>query len=398
MPSPCWTRRAALLAVSVMTGALASGGVTYAAPGPEVFSWGANNSGQLGNGTTADRWAPGPVTSLARGDTAQVAAGGTGDDDAFAIARLEDGTVRAWGHNSLGQLGEGSRADQAVPNTVVSLTGVTDVAAGGGHALTVRQGRVWAWGDNNFGQLGNGRTGDDATTPVAVQEIVSAKQVAAGCDFSLALLEDGSVWAWGRGSQGQRGQGDGNLATDAVPQPVTGLTEEVAQIAAGCHHALARTVSGKVYAWGDNLYGQLGNGTNVNSGAPVPVRQLTGVRTVVAGADHNFAIRNDNTVFGWGANGSGQLLEDDATSVPNATRTNRNSPVPVDALTGVQELAAGRDHDLALFDRRVDAWGDNGHGQLGNGTNVPRYRPVTSVRGSFEHVAVSPGGDSSYAY
>ncbi|MFE2972203.1 RCC1 domain-containing protein [Streptomyces sp. NPDC059340] len=398
MPSPRWTSRAALLAAGAMTVLLSSGGFTHAAPGPEVFSWGANNSGQLGNGTTTDRWAPGPVTSLARGDTAQIAAGGTGDDNVFAVARLEDGTVRAWGHNSLGQLGDGSRSDQAVPNTVPGLTGVTDVAAGGGHALAVRQGRVLAWGDNNFGQLGNGRTGDDATIPVPVQEITSAKQVAAGCDFSLALLQDGSVWAWGRGSQGQRGHGDADLATDAVPQPVTGLPEDVAQVAAGCHHALARTVSGKVYAWGDNLYGQLGNGTSTNSGTPVQVRQLTGVRTVVAGADHNFAIRNDNTVFGWGAGGSGQFIEDDATNAPNVTRTNRNSPVPVDALTGVQELAAGRDHDLALFDHRVDAWGDNGHGQLGNGTNVPRYRPVTSVRGSFEHVAVSLGGDSSYAY
>ncbi|MGW2612952.1 RCC1 domain-containing protein [Streptomyces mirabilis] len=290
MPSPRWTSRAALLVAGAMTVLVSSGGFTHAAPGPEVFSWGANNSGQLGNGTSTDRWAPGPVTSLARGDTAQIAAGGTGDDNAFAVARLEDKTVRAWGHNSLGQLGDGSRSDQAVPDTVPGLTGVTDVAAGGGHALAVRQGRVLAWGDNNFGQLGNGRTGDDSTIPVPVQGITSATQVAAGCDFSLAL-QDGAVWAWGRGSQGQRGQGDADLATDAVPQPVTGLTEKVVQVAAGCHHALARTESGKVYAWGDNLYGQ-----------------------------------------------------------------------------------------------------------LGNGTNEPRYRPVTSVRGSFENVAVSLGGDSSYAY
>ncbi|MEV6028953.1 sialidase [Streptomyces sp. NPDC052036] len=391
MPSSRQPRRAALLAAVVLTGVLANGGVTHAASDTDVLSWGADNSGQLGNGTTADRWSPGPVASLTRGDTAQLAAGGTGDDDAFVVARLSDGTVRAWGHNSLGQLGEGTRGDQAVPNTVVGLTDIAGVAAGGGHALAVdKRGRVQAWGDNNFGQLGTNRTGDVATTPVPVQGLVSAKQVAAGCDFSLALLEDGTVWAWGRGSRGQRGQGDGDLSADAVPQPVTGLDEEVAQVAAGCHHALARTVSGKVYAWGDNLYGQLGNGTTTGSGTPVRVRQLSGVRTVVAGADHNFAILNDNTVYGWGAGGSGQFLEDDA--------ANHNAPVPVDALTGVQELAAGRDHDLALFDRRVTAWGAGGHGQLGDGTNVSRRRPVTSVRGSFEHVAVPLGGDSSFAY
>ncbi|MFJ7901533.1 RCC1 domain-containing protein [Streptomyces sp. NPDC096198] len=375
MPSR-WTRRAALLAAGVLTALAANTGATRAASDTDVLSWGANNSGQLGNATTADRWSPGPVASLARGDTAQLAAGGTGDDDAFVVARLS-----------------GTRGDQAVPGTVPGLTDIADVAAGGGHALALdKRGRVQAWGDNNYGQLGTNRTGDMATAPVPVQGIVNAKQVAAGCDFSLALLEDGTVWAWGRGSRGQRGQGDADLSANAVPQPVTGLGEEVAQVAAGCHHALARTVSGKVYAWGDNLYGQLGNGTETGSGTPVRVRQLAGVRQVVAGADHNFAVLNDNSVYGWGAGGSGQFLEN------GPTPANHNAPVPVDALDGVQELAAGRDHDLALFDRRVTAWGAGGHGQLGDGTNTSRRTPVTSVRGSFEHVAVPLGGDSSYAY
>ncbi len=368
-----------------------------AASGPEVMSWGAGDAGQLGSAGTSDRWSPGPVTGLNRGQVREISAGGTRSADSFAVARLEDGSVRSWGHDSAGQLGNGSRHDRATPDVVNGLQDVGDVAAGGAHALAMSKGRVWAWGENGDGQLGNNRSGDDSTVPVRVPSIFMARQVSAGCDFSLALMEDGTVWSWGNGAHGQLGTGD--RTSQDVPQEVKGLPENIAEITAGCHHGVARTEGGEVWAWGDNLKGQLGDGTAKGSSTePVKARWLRDIRRITAGGDHTFAMRNDDTVYGWGSNRYGQFLEPDATSEPDATRTHRNTPVPIDALEGARDLAAGRDHNLAVFDNKVVTWGANGEGQLGNGTNVNRFTPVTAVRGDYHHVAASHAGNTSYAY
>ncbi|MER7988270.1 sialidase [Streptomyces noursei] len=385
--------------MAVVLAALASpvaGGVAQAAPGPEVFSWGAGDAGQLGGGGTGDRWSPGPVMGLHRGEVRKISAGGTGSGDSFAVAQLENGTVRAWGHGSAGQLGTGSRNDRGTPDVVTGLRDVGDVAAGGAHALAMSKGRVWAWGDNGDGQLGNNRAGDDSTVPVRVPSISSARQVAAGCDFSLALLEDGTVWSWGNGAHGQLGTGE--RASESVPQEVKGLTD-VAEVAAGCHHGVARTEDGSVFTWGDNLKGQLGDGTGkASSDTPVKARWLRDIRKITAGADHSLALRNDDRVYGWGENKNGQLLESDPSDKSGVSRTNRNTAVEIDALEGARDLAAGRGHDLAILDDKVVAWGAGGEGQLGDGTAHPRYAPVTAAQGDFHHVAASLGGNTSYAY
>ncbi|MGW7517865.1 RCC1 domain-containing protein [Streptomyces sp. NPDC054796] len=383
--------------LSVLAGPTAAG-VSQAASGPDIMSWGAGPAGQLGDGGTGDRWSPGPVTGLNRGEVREISAGGTESGNSFAVAQLEDGTVRAWGSDSAGQLGNGTRHDRATPDTVTGLRDVTDVAAGGAHALAVSKGRVWAWGENGDGQLGINRSGDEQTVPERVPSVFMARQVAAGCDFSLAVMEDGTVWSWGNGDRGQLGTGD--RAPQSVPQEVKGLPENIAEVAAGCHHALARTEGGEVWAWGTNLKGQLGDGTTKGSSAePVKTRWLRDISRITAGADHSFALRNDKRVYGWGNNRHGQLLEQDASSASGAGHTNRNTPVEIDALDGASDLAAGREHGLAVIEDKVVAWGANGVGQLGNGTNVARSAsPVTAVRGDFQHVAASLAGNSSYAY
>ncbi|WP_102923297.1 RCC1 domain-containing protein [Streptomyces noursei] len=394
-----WGARRAAPVVAAVLAAFAGPavtGVAQAAPGPEVFSWGAGDAGQLGSGGTGDRWSPGPVMGLHRGEVRKISAGGTGSGESFAVAQLENGTVRAWGHGSSGQLGTGSRNDRGTPDSVNGLRDVSDVAAGGAHALAISKGRVWAWGDNGDGQLGNNRTGDDSTVPVRVPSVFMARQVAAGCDFSLALMEDGTVWSWGSGARGQLGTGDRN--SHSVPQEVKGL-KHIAEIAAGCHHGVARTEDGAVWTWGDNLTGQLGDGTGKGSSdEPVKARWLRDIRKITAGADHSFAIRNDDTVYGWGENRDGQLLEADQSDDTGVSRTNRNTPVAIDALEGARDLAAGRGHDLAILDDKVVAWGANTEGQLGDGTARARFAPVTAARGDFHHVAASLAGNTSYAY
>ncbi|MFH8562071.1 RCC1 domain-containing protein [Streptomyces sp. NPDC017988] len=384
------------MGLAVLAGPMTAG-AAQAASGPEVMTWGAGDAGQLGDAGSGDRWSPGPVTGLNRAEVAEISAGGMGSDTSFAVARLEDKTVRAWGHDSAGQLGNGSRNDRATPDVVAGLQDVDDVAAGGAHALAVSKGRVWSWGENNEGQLGNNRSGDDSVVPVRVPNISMARQVAAGCDFSLALMEDGTVWSWGSGVRGQLGTS--GRTSQNVPQQIEGLSG-IAEVAAGCHHGVARTEAGSVWTWGDNLQGQLGDGTSqASSSGPVKARGLgKDVKHITAGADHTFAIRDDKTVYGWGNNRYGQFLDPDAAGEPDVTRTNRNTPVAIDALEGADDLAAGRNHNLAVLGDKVLAWGAGGEGQLGNGTNADRFTPVTAVRGDFHHVAASLAGNSSYAY
>ncbi|ANW17172.1 RCC1 domain-containing protein [Streptomyces clavuligerus] len=364
---------------------------------PTVLSWGAGRTGQLGNGSLTDSLTPTSVTSLFRSDVNKMSAGGTSSADSFALA-LVGTTLKSWGDNASGQLGNGGRADQTVPAVVPGLQKIKDVAAGGRHALALdTDGQVYSWGDNSYGQLGNNRTGDDRILPDRVQGLPKVKQVSAGCDFSLALLESGEVYSWGRGMYGQLGNGD--YAVSSVPVQVTDLTN-IVSIDAGCHHALAQTNANTVKSWGYNLYGQLGNSTNVSSSKAVDVAWLKDVSEIEAGAFHNYAKGSDSVVWGWGNNQYGQLLEKDETFELNVSRVNHNAPVTIERLKGVQHLAAGLRHGVAVIGDTVFTWGFNSEGQLGNGTTVARFESVNILKegAAVKNVAASLAGNTTYAY
>ncbi|MFD0123611.1 RCC1-like domain-containing protein [Streptomyces virginiae] len=393
------TRRRWMLAAvtTAMATALAAPTATANEGNPTVLSWGAGRTGQLGNGTLADSLSPSSVTSLFRGDVDEISAGGTSSADSFVLART-DSTVKSWGHNSSGQLGNGGNTNQTVPTTVPRLTNIKSVAAGGKHGLALdTSGQVYSWGDNAYGQLGNNRTGDSRTVPDRVQGMPKVKQISAGCDFSLALLENGKVYAWGRNIHGQLG--NGSRTTSSVPRQVQGL-ENVVEVDAGCHHALALTAEDTVKSWGYNLYGQLGNSSTKSSTVPVDVDWIDGVSDIEAGAFHNYVKTSDSHVWGWGNNQYGQLLEGDESFGDNISRTNRTAPVEIPRLAGVQHLAAGARHGVAVTADDVFTWGHNGEGQLGNGTTVPRYESVKILKegSAIKNVAVSLGGNTTYAY
>ncbi|MGW2020333.1 RCC1 domain-containing protein [Streptomyces sp. NPDC001927] len=399
MPRSSWRslRRSSVLVVAAAALAAAPVAASAHAGDPTVLSWGAGRTGQLGNGTLADSLSPSSVTDLVRSDVDQMSAGGTSSADSFALARTGT-TVKSWGHNSSGQLGNGGNTNQAVPTTVPRLTNIKDIAAGGKHALALdTAGQVYSWGDNAYGQLGNNRTGDSRTVPDRVQGMPKVKQISAGCDFSLALLENGKVYAWGRGIHGQLG--NGSRATSSVPRQVHGL-ENITEIDAGCHHALALTADDTVKSWGYNLYGQLGNSSTKSATEPVDVDWVEAVSDIEAGAFHNYVTTSDSHVWGWGNNQYGQLLESDEAFDSNVSRTNRTAPVEIPRLEGVQQLAAGARHGVALTADDVFAWGHNGEGQLGNGTTVPRYDSVKILKegAAIKGVTVSLGGNTTYAY
>lgn len=364
---------------------------------PSVLSWGAGRTGQLGNGAMKDSSTPVPVSSLARGDVERISAGGTSSSDSFALALIDE-TVKAWGHNRSGQLGNGGRTNRNVPTAVSRLTDIKDIAAGGEHALALDgNGRVFSWGDNNYGQLGSNRTGDMRAVPDAIKGMPKVKQVSAGCDFSLALTENGDVYAWGRGVYGQLGSG--NRATSSVPRQVKGL-ENVSEIDAGCHHALALTADKTVKSWGKNVSGQLGDSSTKNSVVPVDVDWIENVENIEAGANHNYAMDSDGRVWGWGNNQNNQLLEADPAAKDSRQFTNRTAPIDIPRLEGAQQVAAGAQHGIAVFGEDIFAWGHNTEGQLGNSSTMSSMESVHTLNTNpaVQNVAASLGGNTSYAY
>ena len=211
--------------------------------------------------------------------------------------------------------------------------------------------------------------------------IPSTGQVSAGATHTLVLKADGTVWAWGKNDLGQLG--DGTTALRTSPVQVPGLGAVVA-VSAGRSHSLALTQDGKVWAWGDNSSGELGDGTTVPRLRPVQIATLSEVTAIAAGGRFfSVALKADGTVCTWGENALGQLGD--------GTNTPRLRPVSVPGLTGIKAIAAGRAHVLALRrDGDVYAWGWNSIGQLGDGTQIDRTRPV-AVRNVNDAVAISAG-------
>jgi alpha-tubulin suppressor-like RCC1 family protein len=251
-----------------------------------VMAWGDNSHGELGDGTTTSSDVPVAVTGLT-GVTA-VSAG-----QEFSVAVLADGHVMTWGDGGNGQLGDGKTKDSDVPVGVKGLTGVTAVSAGGEHALALEaNGTAAAWGENLDGQLGNGGPPGSSAVPVTVQGLTGAVAVSAGDQHSLALLSSGIVMAWGDNGFNQLGQPDGfpgGIQSSNVPVQVSDLGQTSA-ISAGGLFSLALLANGTVDAWGDGAFGQLGSGTTDTLVAPTAVSGLTGASAIAAGGASSTAV------------------------------------------------------------------------------------------------------------
>jgi alpha-tubulin suppressor-like RCC1 family protein len=380
-----------------------------------VLGWG-SNGGSLGNGVTANSSVAVPVTmtgALAGKTVLAVSVGAS-----HSLALCVDGTLAAWGTNNYGQLGNNSTTASDVP-VLVTLTGVlagktvTAIATGGGLSLVLcSDGTLASWGYNSYGQLGNNST-TNSSVPVLVDRtgVLTGKAVVAisvGDDHCLALCSDGSVAAWGDNLYGNVGN---NSTTARLKAPVwvnrSGVLagKTVVAISAGPQHSLALCADGTLVTWGNNSSGQLGNsGAGTNSIVPVLVDQtgiLAGkaVTAIAAGGYHCLALCADGSIAAWGSNSHGQL--------GHSIYSQSSVPVWVDqtgVLAGktVRSIAGGTNHSLALCaDGTLAAWGQNHSGQLGNNTTTDSTVPVlvspNGLGADERFVAAEAGTANSFA-
>lgn len=271
-----------------------------------LWSWGGNYSGQLGFGDIVDRYVP---TQL--GVDIDWQSTSTRYDHSLAIKN--DGTIWAWGVNSYGQLGLGDENNRDVP---VQISGSSDwkaVSTGEEHTLAVRtDGTLWGWGYNFYGQLGNGESGSTANKNVPTQAGVDIdwQATSAGYDFSFGIKTGGTLWSWGYNWYGQLGLGDSGTGTNrAVPTQIGGGIDWQ-EVTAGESHTLAIRDNGTLWAWGNNSSGQLGlgdSGFGTNRVSPEQVGVEIDWQVVSAGDEHTLAIRDGGTLWAWGTNSDGQL-------------------------------------------------------------------------------------------
>ena len=313
-----------------------------------LWAWGANSSGQLGDGTFTDKYVPTKVLE----NVNQVDAG-----LAHSIAILNDGTLWAWGYNQDGQLGIGtSRNAQKQPVKV--LDNVKQAAAGYLHSLAVKEdGTLWAWGSNVDGELGNGTTTPrDTANPNPIYIMDDVIQVAAGFYHSLALKKDGSVWSWGNNSEGQLG--DGTLENKSRPVKVM---DDVKSVIAGERNSFALKRDNSLWAWGYNNNGNFGNGTYAYSN-PTPIKIAEKVVLVAPGAVHTLIVKDDASLWGSGPKSQLGVGADDGYEY-SFVKLMSNVELVTTSRFGCHSLVAKSDGTLW-------GWSYNKYGQLGNGATA----------------------------
>jgi alpha-tubulin suppressor-like RCC1 family protein len=327
----------------------------------ELYCWGRNYYGQLGDGSTDHKNTP-TMTIFENGRKKVY----LGDDNSCAV--LDDGELQCWGQNNNGQVGDNSTIDKIKP-TKINIKGgssITHMALSDSHTCAVfDDGTMYCWGANSFGQLGD-KTKNNKKVPtasIAVEKKVL--QVSTGWDHTCVIIQDNSLQCWGYNIFGTLG--DGTTVSKTMPTEVSiEGGEAVMQVVTGGLHTCALSVDGMLYCWGYNNDGQLGDGTSTNKLVPQKIIVNNGKKIKkVASMFHTCVISDDDTVWCWGNNLYGQIGD--------GTTTNRFVPTKIDIgdERAVTQIVVGLYHTCArLDDNAMKCWGGNDAGELGTGTNT----------------------------
>jgi alpha-tubulin suppressor-like RCC1 family protein len=357
-----------------------------------MYSWGRNNTGQLGDGTITDRSSPGTIISSGINNWTKVSAGRE-----YSLAITSNGIAYGWGYNGNGTLGNGTTVSTLNPVAVVGgIINWSSISAGAYHSLGVTSaGVAYAWGRNGEGALGDG-TSVNKSSPVSVIGNLNWTQVSSGRLHSLGVTNTGIAYGWGLNTSGKLG--NGTTTNTSSPVSIIGVNNW-SQVSAGYNHSIGVTSGGIAYGWGDNTNSRLGtNGISPSSPGTV-IGGINNWSQVSAGAKHNLGITSTGRAYGWGANVDGQLGD--------GSTVQRSSPVSViGGFTNWSQVSAGS--NIYVFGGagagasvgltsagRAYVWGSNIDGELGDGTAVSKSSPVEVVGGITTWSQVSAGATFS---
>ncbi|MBI4652592.1 Ig-like domain-containing protein, partial [Candidatus Desantisbacteria bacterium] len=322
-----------------------------------LFTWGINSYGQLGDGTTNNRNSP-----IQTGTDTDWVTGTSGGNHSACLK--SNGDLFTCGNNAFGQAGDGSPEDINTPLLIGNDSDWQVLAAGGEHATALKtNGKLYVWGYNNFGQLGILST-ENMKNPVTM-DLYYWQEIAAGGYHTIAIKDNGTLYAWGYNGFGQLG--DNSIVDKKSIQQISSNTNWLA-ITAGRYHSAGLKTDSTLYGWGNNSFGQISGGLSQLKINPTQIGTERDWIAVSAGGYHTIALKTDSALYGWGDNYYGQL--------GNGTNTNKNIPTQIGTDENWGAVAAGGIHTIALKkDGRLYGWGDNYYGQLGNGSfenkNIP---------------------------
>jgi alpha-tubulin suppressor-like RCC1 family protein len=339
----------------------------------KLWAWGSNQSGQVGDNSLIAKCTPTAIAGAAK-TFCEISTGGANAAAAHALAIDKYGRVWAWGANTTGQIGDNSTVSKLTPVSVLgSAKTFCRIDSGNVHSLAIdKNGRVWSWGGNVFGRFPGGQLGDGTInsrlTPVSViGQVKTFCRIAAGDAFSLAIDKNGKPWAWGFARGGKLGD---NLSGDKCT-PVAVCTDKTFCLISAYPHSLAIDKNGQAWAWGVNLYGQLGDNSTISKNIPVSVAGLPKTFCQIsAGSNHSLAIDKNGKIWAWGNNTCGELGD--------GTTNSKITPVAVIGQPRTFcKINSGLFLSLAI-DKHGGAWawGFNDNGELGIGSTISSLTPV----------------------
>lgn len=294
-----------------------------------------------------------------------------------------DGSLWAWGRNTFGQLGDGKTINKYIPTQIDSFTDWQSVYAGDNFTCGIKKdGTLWAWGSNYYGQFGNGTT-INQLTPTQIGVETNWKSVSAGgMMHTLAIKENGTLWAWGSNSFGELG--DGTFVSKNSPVQI-GVSADWKSVSGGSYYTVALKLDGTIWAWGSNNYGQLGDGTIINKNSPIQIGTDVNWQSVSTKGLHTVAIKTDGTLWTWGYNNQGQLL--------NGTTTEKHVPTQVGA--NWQFASAGSNFTILLrTDGTLWGGGNNLAGEIGQPSpNVTMVLGIMKINNDTNNQFVYTGGN-----